>query len=264
MSRKQTRPAIDHKAKRRAGQGLREALTDEFYFAFYTIGGGVGFVLAGTIAFIATVGFGDRPTRMASVLIVIGMLMFAWSIWRVRRRAGRIATGLSGEEAMGDALSALEAVGFHVLHDLPSGRRSGANVDHVVNGPTGVFAIETKARSKPASGTPRAVFDGHGISFADGPFDSRPIEQATACASDVSATLSELGFPSTVRPVVSIPEWFVETTNGHPWEHEVIVGMEKNLLTFLSYQAQPKPVISNKEIAQISKLLATWAETKRT
>ncbi|HEX6262725.1 MAG TPA: nuclease-related domain-containing protein [Actinomycetota bacterium] len=51
--------------------------------------------------------------------------------------------GLHGERAVAKALERLPA-GYRVIHDLDIGR---GNVDHVVIGPTGVFAIETKAWS---------------------------------------------------------------------------------------------------------------------
>ena len=39
--------------------------------------------------------------------------------------------------------------GFAVFHDVPGDK--AFNVDHVVIGPQGVFAVETKGRGKPAS-----------------------------------------------------------------------------------------------------------------
>lgn len=48
--------------------------------------------------------------------------------------------GLRGERAVGKALEELPP-GYRVIHDLDIGR---GNVDHVVIGPSGVFAIETK------------------------------------------------------------------------------------------------------------------------
>jgi len=49
--------------------------------------------------------------------------------------------GMFGEEIVGHLLEALEPLGFLALHDVGTGR---GNIDHVVVGPTGVFAIETK------------------------------------------------------------------------------------------------------------------------
>ena len=48
--------------------------------------------------------------------------------------------GLTGERQVGGLLAGLGA-DYHVVHDLDTGH---GNIDHVVVGPTGVFAIETK------------------------------------------------------------------------------------------------------------------------
>jgi Ca2+/Na+ antiporter len=50
--------------------------------------------------------------------------------------------GARGEFRVGAELERLHEHGFHIFHDWDSGR---GNVDHFVVGPTGVFAIETKA-----------------------------------------------------------------------------------------------------------------------
>lgn len=50
--------------------------------------------------------------------------------------------GARGEFRVGAELERLHEQGFHVFHDWDSGR---GNVDHFVVGPTGIFAVETKA-----------------------------------------------------------------------------------------------------------------------
>jgi hypothetical protein len=50
--------------------------------------------------------------------------------------------GAKGERQVGAVLESLSDRGFRCLHDLDIGR---GYVDHVAVGPTGVFAIETKA-----------------------------------------------------------------------------------------------------------------------
>ncbi|NTX07040.1 nuclease-related domain-containing protein [Myxococcus sp. CA040A] len=57
-------------------------------------------------------------------------------------RAWRL--GADGEERVGDSLDQLRSAGWHVEHDVKVGAR-GANVDHLVIGPPGVFVINTKA-----------------------------------------------------------------------------------------------------------------------
>lgn len=53
-------------------------------------------------------------------------------------------TGGAGERGKAALLTPLEREGFRVLHDrrIP---QSGANIDHIVVGPTGVWVVETKS-----------------------------------------------------------------------------------------------------------------------
>jgi hypothetical protein len=56
-------------------------------------------------------------------------------------RAWRV--GAEGERIVGAELEQLEARGWQVLHDVPVGER-GANIDHVLVGPGGVWTVNTK------------------------------------------------------------------------------------------------------------------------
>jgi hypothetical protein len=56
-------------------------------------------------------------------------------------RAWRV--GAKGEQRVGHTLAQLSSPPWTVLHDLPIGT-NGANVDHLVIGPPGVFSINTK------------------------------------------------------------------------------------------------------------------------
>ena len=56
----------------------------------------------------------------------------------------RLKLGLLGERAVGEQLSSLAGVGYHVFHDVPGD--GDWNVDHVVVGLAGVFAIERMQR----------------------------------------------------------------------------------------------------------------------
>jgi hypothetical protein len=63
---------------------------------------------------------------------------------QVDREHGRWLRGAEGEEAVGAILESLAAEGWHVIHDVSFGR---GNIDHVVVGPGGVFAVETKSHA---------------------------------------------------------------------------------------------------------------------
>lgn len=60
---------------------------------------------------------------------------------KTQERAWRV--GADGEETVGGRLEKLAEHGWHVLHSVPVGRR-GADIDHVLIGPGGVFTINTK------------------------------------------------------------------------------------------------------------------------
>jgi hypothetical protein len=75
-------------------------------------------------------------------------------------RAWRV--GADGEEAVGARLERLGEHGWHVLHAIPVGR-NGADIDHLLIGPGGVYTINTKNhRGKKVWVGERAVLvDGH-------------------------------------------------------------------------------------------------------
>ena len=50
--------------------------------------------------------------------------------------------------------------GYQVFRDLIG---DGFNVDHVVIGPAGVFAVETRSRSRPVRGSLKINFDGERV-----------------------------------------------------------------------------------------------------
>jgi Nuclease-related domain len=55
---------------------------------------------------------------------------------------GRWLRGAEGEKQVGAIFDGFTAQGWHVTHDVCLGR---GNIDHVLVGPGGIFAVETKA-----------------------------------------------------------------------------------------------------------------------
>jgi hypothetical protein len=119
--------------------------------------------------------------------------------------------GYEGEIAVGQELNQLMRDGYYVYHDFPGDK---FNIDHIVVGASGVFAVETKARSKPTSKDRKAdakvKYDGRCLQFPNG-MDVQSIEQAKRQAEWLSKWLrSAVGEAVKVRPVVALPGWFVE------------------------------------------------------
>jgi hypothetical protein len=125
---------------RRTQRLHRRALTELFGgFTLFVLGG-----MAGTTA--STFATTGRPATMlfaiAWVMCAVGALAMLAGQDRVdaviRYRKGR-----DGERKVGQALEALKADGWVVMHDVEV--PYGGNIDHVVIGPRGAFAIETKS-----------------------------------------------------------------------------------------------------------------------
>ena len=179
-------------------------------------------------------------------MVFVGMLV--WSVPKVvkaRRKIRRLRLGRDGERAVAECLDLVRHDGAWVIHDLPG---SGFNVDHVVIGTQGVFAIETKTWSKPTSGDPRIQFDGSNLVVAGTRPSRDPVVQARAQASWVAKTLEELtGRRYPVRPVVVFPGWFIERA-PNPSARDVWVLEPKELRGWL---AREPHMIPPKDVALI-------------
>ena len=127
--------------------------------------------------------------------------------------------GYEGEVAVGQELNQLMLKGHYVYHDFPA---NNFNIDHIIVGESGVFAVETKARSKPTArnvtGNATVTYNGRMLLFPQG-VDLKTIEQAKRQAAWLSNWIgSAVGEKVAVRPVVALPGWYVKRTsaNGMP------------------------------------------------
>lgn len=167
----------------------------------------------------------------SSVLLatVLYLATACWSVWSTLRTARKLhanRAGIEGELATAQLLSPLLAEGWQLYHDIP-GRRG--NVDHILVGPGGIFAIESKYRSKRRSikgkQSAQAEYDGEGIRFAGGSREDLPIQQANAVARELEKLLYErLGDKVSVTPVVSLPGWFVTSINRPSPQNAIVIN----------------------------------------
>jgi hypothetical protein len=118
----------------------------------------------------------------------------AWAIRDGLRGVDSFFKGARGEESVAALLAALPR-GYHVFHDFPYG--GNASIDHVVVGPGGVFAVETKCWAG------EVVFEKDEL-WVNGAAPSRPpLRQARTSALALARFLGERldGAPACV-PVV--------------------------------------------------------------
>jgi hypothetical protein len=135
-----------------------------------------------------------------------------WKVSRLLRERANYRLGFEGERFVAEELNRLLAKGFEVYHDLPF---ENFNIDHVVVGAPGVFAIETKARRKPVNESGdkeyRVAFDGSCLLWPNGSRESRSIEQAVSNAHTLSEWLSgAIGEQVPVTAILSLPGWMVD------------------------------------------------------
>ena len=126
-------------------------------------------------------------------LLVCSFLWIIWSLMAGLRRVESFYKGARGEEKVSGILESLPE-SYHVFNDFTVGRN---HVDHVVAGPGGVFAIETKFWNGKVT-----VEDGHVLLDGQLP-DRSPLSQAVREATLVRSALVAAGWSGTVTPVVA-------------------------------------------------------------
>ncbi len=129
-------------------------------------------------------------------------------LWRRFPELRRLRLGIDGEKAVGQYLDELRSMGYAVFHDIQTPR---GNIDHVLVGTGGIFAIETKTISKPTDHDAVISYDGANVRVDGFSPDRDPISQTLALANELS-TIVERATQSRpdVRPVVLYPGWYVE------------------------------------------------------
>jgi hypothetical protein len=219
--RKLRKPSSD-KMLRAPGESLRRKLEqlDEKAYVWMAIWMG----LAAMSGLFANQGYAQTNSISAAfshpgVILTLGAEIYI--IYKMIRYAGLMRNyrlGLSGELAVGEELNQLMLDRCRVFHDFPGG--DDWNIDHIIVAPEGVFAIETKARSKrPAlKNQPEheVQFNGEILIFPDG-WTAKPLEQAERNAIYLADFIKKAtGEPSPVIPVVVLPGWYVISKPNTP------------------------------------------------
>ncbi len=175
-----------------------------------------------TVAVITAGGCMLTVTAPGPLRWMLGVLVFAivaavtfWQWRKVKvlvRRLWDYRLGFMGERVVGEELNQLLASGFKVFHDVPF---EGFNIDHVLVGTPGVYAVETKTRRKPADikGQEKATvtFDGETLLYPKGHRDRRALEQARRNARTLAEWLTKAtGERVLASAILTLPGWWVD------------------------------------------------------
>jgi hypothetical protein len=151
-----------------------------------------------------------------SACVAIGFFLFSiYKVIKLLKKRRLIRLGFEAKLAVGQELNQLIHDGFYVYHDFPADK---FNIDHIVVGSKGVFAIETEARSKPAAKNrvedATVEYDGRTLYFPKGD-DFKTIDQAERQAAWLSNWLGKaIGEPIAARAIVALPGWFVKRSSA--------------------------------------------------
>lgn len=156
------------------------------------------------------------PTTTLIIAIISGFVSVAYVLFKMTRTfflRRRLHLGYEAEVAVGQELNQLLRDQYWVFHDVPFER---FNIDHVVVGRTGVFAVETKGRAKPLSKDGKVSwevnYDGKRLQFP-GWTETAPIQQAQCQADALRNWLTAaVGEALPVQPVLVLPGWYIKRT----------------------------------------------------
>jgi len=195
---------------------------------------------------------GDDP----SLGLLLGAF-FLWAvwlgyvIWKLFRRFERIRAlrlAYECELAVGQELDQLMLDGYRVFHDV---QMENFNIDHIVIGQSGVFAVETKGRSKQCNmpGNDKKLYQ---VTYEDGILkfpggqDEQVLQKAASQADSAARWLSGVtGFDVPVRPVLVLPGWQLQS-KGRPEVPVITSGYIQRY-----FQSQCHLHLNHRDIQQI-------------
>lgn len=192
-------------------------------------------------------------TLVLLVMVILYLYIKKLSLLLKIRHSYR--TGLYAELAVGQELNYLMLDGFHVFHDFP---QEQGNIGHIVVGPPGVVAIETRGIATPdtnkGAAAARLTYDGQSLILPDKRKISEPIAQARKQAAELAEWLQGvIDEPVAVQAGLALPGWKVERKKQDGFI--LLTGHKKDYLEELK-AGKGGNTLSNELIKQIGRQLS--------
>ena len=214
------------KLLRGPGETARIQLKDwETNFVFRVILISLIPMVGGSVVITAAVKLNGWPSAIVGAAATAVTALLSW--WFLRGAFRKLdemlnrELGLFGERVVADTLEPLKYDGYRIYHDVPCDGRSGKfNIDHVIVGASGVYAIETKTRRKGRSrdgfAAHEIIYDGEVLAYPWGE-DRFGLEQAGRQAEWLAEWLeSVVGQRPLVQAILTFPGWMVITRKKGP------------------------------------------------
>lgn len=204
---------------------------------FYLSGLATSAILLCAVGWIQHATLGRSSPWESTGAAVLFTLWLAVVVRRDWERVRRILKGAIGEREVGEILDDLRAKGYLAVHGVPisaveDGHAVG-DIDHVLIGPAGVFAIETKRLSRNSKDLhPRIAYDGQKVTIDGRLPDRDPVVQVRRGAFEVSRIVKQkTGREIWVNAIVVYPGCWISST--HHSNGEVGVMNPKQLFSWL-------------------------------
>jgi hypothetical protein len=206
---KDKRPPIDNPL-RNPGQSIQQQVIDllgsEVFLPFLII------AITLTSAFMAwlPIIFNASQVFMAIFLTIVFIFVTPFSILKIHKaieKAKNFKLGQDGEKTVAEYLNKMHSSDCYILHDIPG---KNYNIDHVIVSTKGIFAIETKTRSKMIGKNEVVTFDGSTIKI--GKYEAKEIIQQAALQRKTLGNIIEnvTGQTFPIKSIVTFPGWYVD------------------------------------------------------
>mgnify|MGYP005750322469 FL=1 len=216
---------------REPGQALRDRLDRAFATLFLNGALGPIVTLAPLVYGMGRMLFASRQNwlewALYGALSTVLVLVYCFRLIRDFQHIRRIKLGLACELAVGQELERLvrpEAHPYFVFHDVPT---DSDIINHVAVTPHGVFAVETRARTRPFTADGREIdlvtVEPERLRFP-GWSEHRPLAKTLRASRWLAAWLEQrCGEPVPVMGVLALPGWDI-TCVGTPEGLMVVSG----------------------------------------
>ena len=178
--------------------------------------------------------------------ILVAIYFIKQSIGLISKR-NNIRVGLEAERAVGEELNRICSLGGIAYHDFPA---DNFNIDHILISKSGIYAIETKGRSKlkDKDNNWKVQYVNNKLIFPNRE-ESKPVKQAQMQAQWLSNFLSKkLRVKVQVNAVLAIPGWYTDIKQK---PQNIIITNGRNL-TFLT---KGKKTLDENKILAVSNIL---------
>ena len=197
----------------------------------------------------------DMPESLVRSLVSGGIaLVYLFGcigrLMMLRAKRNAYLHAYDGEVAVAKELNRLMEEGYYVYHDFPADQ---FHIDHIVIGPTGVMAVETKTRSKSSARNrelePVVTYDGRMLHFPKYS-DYEVIEKAKHQAAWLSEWIaSTVGEDIAARAMVVLPGWSVKRTSA-----DGIPVVNPSQIETLFKHIKPRPLTKGQMASIVSEI----------